>query len=65
MNATSKNGDIYSGENYTENGATWYLYKDTNGNLYESKEVPAYRIRMDNSQLTTDATGHPCIAPMR
>jgi len=49
MNATAKNGDTWTGEK--QDG--FWLYRDANGNLYESNEVPAYRITMDNATQTT------------
>lgn len=45
MKATASNGDEWTGE---RNGA-WWLYTDSNGNLYESKEVPVFRVVMDNA----------------
>lgn len=45
LNATSKAGDVWTGE--TQDG--FYIYTDKNGNLYKSKERPAYRIVMDNA----------------
>ena len=59
MNATNKEGHVWEGEKNSESGKTWWLYRDQSGRLYESTEVPAYRIdmrpatqRMANGRLT-------------
>lgn len=49
MNATANNGDIWTGDREGD----WWMYKDKDGNLYESREVPAYRIVMDNACMTS------------
>lgn len=60
MKATARNGDEWTGER----DGDWWLYSDAAGNLYESREVPVYRIRMNNAKQTTDAHGKLCIAPL-
>lgn len=50
MKATSKNGDEWTEEEANEKG--WWMYCDAAGNLYESREVPAYRIAMNNAIFT-------------
>jgi hypothetical protein len=58
MKATSKNGDEWTGERADD----WWLYEDSQGRVYESREVPAYRIQMDNAkQILVD--GKLTIAP--
>lgn len=47
MNATAINGDKWTGER----NSPWWVYQDKNGNLYESKEIPVYRIIMDNAKV--------------
>jgi hypothetical protein len=47
MNATAKNGDAWIGE---RDGDYW-LYRDSDGRLYESKEIPAYRIALNAKQI--------------
>lgn len=47
MKATANNGHEWTGERDGE----WWIYTDESGNLYESKEVPAYRITLDNAVL--------------
>lgn len=51
MNATANNGDVWQGERNGE----WWLYADAQGNLYESKEIPAYRIIMDKACIVDGA----------
>lgn len=60
--ATAKNGDKWTGEH----GDTpeWWIYRDKAGSLYESKEIPAYRIYMDNARLVTCEDGSRGIAPL-
>lgn len=58
MNATAKNGDVWSGE---KQDGLW-LYLDSSGHLYESTEVPAYRIKMDGAHQVL-LNGRPVIAP--
>lgn len=41
MNSTAKNGDVWTGEQPEEG---WWPYEDSDGNRYESREVPAYRV---------------------
>lgn len=60
MKATAKNGDEWTGERDGE----WWLYKDAQGRIYESREVPAYRIKLDNATQIT-LNGKPCIAPIQ
>ena len=59
MNATSKDGDIWTGEPPVDG---WYIYADAVGTLYESREIPVYRIVMDNATLQT-INGKPTICP--
>lgn len=55
MNATAINGDEWTGEIITEGFEKFYLYKDSNGFIYESKEAPAYRIDFLNcTQIKVD-----------
>lgn len=51
MNATANNGDVWSGE---RNGEYW-IYADSQGRLYESLEIPSYRIVMDNAEIVDGA----------
>lgn len=44
MNATAKNGDVWTGERNGE----WWVYQNAQGNLYESRETPAYRVDLRN-----------------
>ena len=60
MNATAKNGDVRSGE---RNG-DWWVYRDGAGRLYESKEIPAYRIALNVTQVIC-SDGRLAIAPMK
>lgn len=60
MNATAQNGDEHTGERDGE----WWQYRDKAGNLYESREVPAYRIVMDNATQITTPDGKRGIAPI-
>ncbi len=55
LSATNLHGDKWTGE--TQDG--FYVYMDQQGNLYESKERPAYRIVMNNAQFTIEG-----IAPL-
>lgn len=48
MKATSKCGDEWTGDPPAEG---WWPYRDAQGRLYESREVPVYRIRMDHMHL--------------
>lgn len=57
--ATALNGDDWIGER----DGDWWLYQTKDGAIYESKEIPAYRIKMDNAtQILVD--GKLCIAPI-
>jgi len=58
MKATATNGDEWTGEKAGE----WWIYRDKEGRLYESREVPAYRIRMQATQVRC-AGGRFAIAP--
>lgn len=50
MNATAKNGDVWTGDvEYGEGTTKWWIYRDNQGQLYSSREVPAYRIVLDNA----------------
>lgn len=60
MNATNIKGHEWNGE---KQDGEW-LYTDESGNLYSSKEIPAYRIIMDNSTIVTDAKGRRMIVPI-
>ncbi len=55
LSATNIHGEKWTGE--MQDG--FYVYMDQQGNLYESKERPAYRIVMDNAQFTVEG-----IAPL-
>ncbi len=55
LKATNLHGDKWTGE--TQDGI--YVYMDQQGNLYESKERPVYRIVMDKAQFTVEG-----IAPL-
>lgn len=57
MNATANNGDVWTGEKQKEGGTLWWIYRDAAGHLYESKEVPAYRIHLDNAALIPTQDG--------
>jgi hypothetical protein len=59
----AKNGDLWNGERVTEGQCVFYLYEDKDGNLYESSEVPVYKIHMDNARLVTCDDGKVAIAP--
>ncbi len=48
MNATNKIGHVWTGDG----DGQWWIYEDENGHEYESKEIPAYRIVMDNAAMT-------------
>lgn len=48
MNATLSNGDEWTGEKQED----YWICRDKNGNLYETRETPAYRIVMDNATQT-------------
>jgi hypothetical protein len=61
MTATAKNGDEWQGET---NGA-WFIYRDQQGNLYESKEQPAYRIDMTGCTQVLTESGKLAIAPIK
>lgn len=60
MNATAKNGDKWTGEQPVDG---WWMYRDKAGRLYESREVPAYRIVMDNAEIVT-VNHKPTIRPI-
>lgn len=60
MNATARNGDIWTGEPPEEG---WWPYLDAAGNRYESREVPAYRIVMDRATVRT-VNGRRGICPI-
>lgn len=57
--ATNKQGHEWNGE---RNGV-WWMYADDRGNLYESKEVPCIRIRLNATQVVC-ADGKLAIAPI-
>lgn len=44
MEATSENGDVWTGEQPVEG---WWPYRDKSGRLYESREVPCYRLQLN------------------
>jgi hypothetical protein len=48
MNATNKQGHVWTGERERE----WWNYLDDNGQEYQSREVPSYRIVMDKAVMT-------------
>lgn len=58
--ATAKNGDEWTGEQ-PEDG--WWKYTDKGGLIYESREVPAYRIIMDRARIIS-VNGQPSITPI-
>lgn len=45
MNATNKSGHAWTGEREGD----WWNYRDDQGREYQSRETPAYRVRMDNA----------------
>lgn len=49
MTATARNGDEWTDER--QDG--FWIYRDSQGRLYESSEIPAYRIIIDNATQTT------------
>lgn len=49
MKATNNAGDEWEGGRVVEDGKEWFMYLDRKGRLYESTEVPAYRIKMNNA----------------
>lgn len=53
MNATNLEGHAWTGEKHSEGHKLFWIYKDDAGNLYESEEVPTYRIAMNNATLRT------------
>ncbi len=55
LSATNLHGDKWTGE--MQDGL--YVYMDQQGNLYESKERPAYRIVIDKALFTVEG-----IAPL-
>lgn len=59
MNATAENGDIWTGEK--QDG--FWIYQDCAGNSYESREIPAYRIVMDNATMMRCVNGSLAIGP--
>jgi hypothetical protein len=61
MKATSKNGHEWNGEPPVDG---WWIYTDEAGRLYESREIPAYRIRLNATQVTC-ADGKLAIAPLQ
>lgn len=49
MNATAINGDEWTGEVIVEGHSRFYIYRTFDGQrMYESKEIPAYRIDFSN-----------------
>lgn len=58
MNATNKQGHVWNGER--DDG--WFIYIDECGGLYASREVPCYRIALDNAMWTI-VNGKPVIVP--
>lgn len=63
MNATNKQGHVWTGESEKDSGSTWFNYCDEKGNEYQSKEVPAYRVVMDNSCFV-NVNGKWAIGPL-
>lgn len=43
MKAKNKQGHEWTGERQDD----FWVYRDEKGNLYESKEIPEYKIKMD------------------
>ena len=60
MKATLKNGDEWTGEK--QDG--FWLCRDQQGNLYETAEVPAYRIVWDNYTQRVDSKGKLGLCPI-
>lgn len=56
LKATTRNGDQWTGER----NDGWWIMEDSNGNLYETREIPEYRIRMNAIQVK-DHKGNLCI----
>lgn len=48
--ATNRAGHLWTGEVSEEGQALWFVYKDTEGRLYDSQEVPAIRIDLRDAQ---------------
>ena len=61
MDATNKQGHVWTGERNLE----WWIYTDENGRLYESREMPAYRIAMNNATQIRTADGRLAISPIK
>lgn len=59
MKATNKQGHEWTGEK-SEDG--FWIYRDESGNLYDSAEVPAYRIKLNATQTMVD--GRLAIVPL-
>jgi len=61
MKATATNGDEWTGE---RSGELW-IYRDKEGWFYESREVPAYRIRSlaSGCDRPADVAGTPTMKP--
>ena len=57
MKATNKAGHAWTGESDTEGKVRWYNYADASGKAYQSKEVPTYRIKMDNAAVKSAKKG--------
>ena len=57
MKATNKAGHEWTGETEIDAGARWYNYTDASGKVYQSKEVPAYRVKMDNAAVESGKRG--------
>lgn len=64
MKATFENGDHWTGEQCVEAGVTWWIAEDHAGNLYETREIPAYRIYLDNTKKTLCDDGHWALGPI-
>jgi hypothetical protein len=63
LKATCKAGHEWTGEIEIENGWKWFMYRDPHGSLYQSKEIPAYRIHLNNSCLIS-VNGKQAIFPI-
>lgn len=47
---TAPNGDTWTGEVELEGATLWFLYRDSNGDCYQSKEQPAMRLDLRTFQ---------------
>lgn len=63
MNATNQQGHEWNGEIEREGKSVFYLYTDDAGRLYSSKEVPAYRIKLNATQQTVNGKRTICALP--